>query len=75
MYRFVFNYYKNPPLEYSGIIKAKQSNALEVETIEEENLLTFDYQTMFDIQLFAKDKSYKISCKDLKSIEVEKEPD
>lgn len=75
MYRFVFNYFKNPPLEYSGIIKAIQSTALGPQTIEGDKLLTYDYQTVFDIQLFANGKSYKVSHQDLKSIEVEKESD
>lgn len=75
MYRFVFNYFKSPPLEYSGIVKAIQSAALAPQTIEGDNLLTYNYQTVFDIQLFAKDKSYKVSHQDLKSIEVEKETD
>mgnify|MGYP000958288701 CR=1 FL=1 len=75
MYRFVFNYFKNPSLEYSGIVKATQTDAVGTHTVEGDNLLTFDYQTVFDIHLFAKDRIYKISHQDLKSIEVEKEAD
>ena len=73
MYRFVFNYFKNSPLEYGGIVKAKQSNALGPQIIEGDDLLTYDFQTVFAVQLFSDRKSYKVSSKDLKSIEVEKE--
>lgn len=75
MYKFIFNYLKSEPLEYSGIIKAIQTDAMDKNVVEGDNLLSYDYLTNYDIKLISNNAAYTISCEGLKSIEVVKEPD
>lgn len=58
---------------YEHVEKVEYIGYFDKASISGDELLTYDYPLVSDMHLFAGNKSYKVSHKGLKAIEVEKE--
>lgn len=72
MYTMMFIYTDKTFQEYQHIVKAQYST-FDDYVVEGDKILTHDFPLNADILLFSENKSYKISSKNLKSIEITKE--
>lgn len=57
---------------YESIVKVHYTTLVEPETIEGDNLFSYDYPLGPDLQLFSEKTAYKVSGKDIKEIRVDK---
>ena len=59
--------------DYKHIVKVEYYNVAGKVVVEESEILSHDFPLDEDMHLFAENKSYKVSCKNLRLIEITKE--